>query len=88
MANVSLGVNETYTVDDEKRKLTTFVDVQIWGPSAENLAPGRSSSKSEKPTGTENPDLSSDLFAALDRLKGAFEKAGAPRGYGGDSLRV
>jgi hypothetical protein len=57
-------------------------------PSAENLAPGRSSSKSEKPTGTENPDLSSNLFAALDRLKGAFEKAGAPRGYGGDSLRV
>ena len=38
VANVSLGVNETYTVDDEKRKLTTFVDVQIWGPSAENLA--------------------------------------------------
>ena len=32
------------------------------------------SSKSEKPTGTENPDLSSDLLAALDRLKEAFEQ--------------
>ena len=38
MANVSLGVNETYTVDDEKRKVTTFVDVQVWGANAENLA--------------------------------------------------
>jgi single-strand DNA-binding protein len=38
VANISLGVNETYTVDDEKRKTTTFVDVQVWGPSAENLA--------------------------------------------------
>jgi single-strand DNA-binding protein len=37
VANVSLGVNETYTVDDEKRKVTTFVDVQVWGASAENL---------------------------------------------------
>jgi single-strand DNA-binding protein len=38
VANVSLGVNENYTVDDEKRKVTTFVEVQVWGPSAENLA--------------------------------------------------
>ena len=38
VANVSLGVNETYTVDDEKRKVTTFVDVQVWGANAENLA--------------------------------------------------
>ncbi len=38
MANISLGINETYTVDDEKRKTTTFVDVQVWGASAENLA--------------------------------------------------
>ena len=38
VANVSLGVNETYTVDEEKRKVTTFVDVQVWGASAENLA--------------------------------------------------
>jgi len=38
VANVSLGVNETYSVDDEKRKVTTFVDVQLWGASAENLA--------------------------------------------------
>src|SRR6516225_12166436 len=37
VANVSLGVNESYTVDDEKRKVTTFVDVQTWGPNAENL---------------------------------------------------
>ena len=37
VANLSLGINETYTVDDEKRQITTFVDVQVWGPSAENL---------------------------------------------------
>jgi single-strand DNA-binding protein len=38
VANISLGVNETYTVDNEKRKVTTFVDVQVWGAGAENLA--------------------------------------------------
>ena len=38
VVNVSLGVNEAYTIDDEKRKVTTFVDVQVWGASAENLA--------------------------------------------------
>jgi single-strand DNA-binding protein len=38
VANIALGVNESFTVDDEKRKVTTFVDVQVWGPSAENLA--------------------------------------------------
>jgi single-strand DNA-binding protein len=38
VANISLGINEIYTIDDEKRKVTTFVDVQAWGPSAENLA--------------------------------------------------
>ena len=37
VANLSLGINETYTVDDEKRQITTFVHVQVWGPSAENL---------------------------------------------------
>jgi single-strand DNA-binding protein len=37
VANLSLGINETYTVEDEKRQITTFVDVQVWGPSAENL---------------------------------------------------
>jgi single-strand DNA-binding protein len=37
VANFSLGINETYTVD-EKRQITTFADVQVWGPSAENLA--------------------------------------------------
>ena len=37
VSNLSLGINETYTVDDEKRQITTFVDVQVWGPSAENL---------------------------------------------------
>ena len=44
-------------------------------PSAEHPKP----SKSEKPTGTENPELDSSLFAALDRLKGAFEKANGDR---------
>ena len=38
VANVSLGVNENYTVDEEKRQVTTFVEVQVWGSSAENLA--------------------------------------------------
>jgi single-strand DNA-binding protein len=38
VTSITLGVNESYTVDDEKRKVTTFVDVQTWGPNAENLA--------------------------------------------------
>jgi single-strand DNA-binding protein len=39
VANVSLGVNETHTVDGGERKtVTTFVDVQVWGAAAENLA--------------------------------------------------
>ena len=38
VASFTLGVNESCTVDDEKRKVTTFVDVQTWGPNAENLA--------------------------------------------------
>jgi single-strand DNA-binding protein len=38
VANVSLGVNETYTVDKEKRTATTFVDVQLWGAAAENFS--------------------------------------------------
>jgi single-strand DNA-binding protein len=38
VANVPIGVNETYTVDNEKHQITTFVDVQVWGAPAENLA--------------------------------------------------
>jgi single-strand DNA-binding protein len=38
VANLSLAINETYRVDDEKRQITTFVDVQLWGPSAENCS--------------------------------------------------
>ena len=38
VANASLGVNETYTVDNEKRTTTTFVDVQLWGTAAENFS--------------------------------------------------
>jgi single-strand DNA-binding protein len=39
VVNISLGVNEVVpVVDDLKKKVTTFVDVQVWGPSAENLA--------------------------------------------------
>ena len=38
VANLALGINETYTVEDEKRQITTFLDVQVWGPSAENLS--------------------------------------------------
>jgi single-strand DNA-binding protein len=39
VANISLGINEVVpVVDDLKKKVTTFVDVQVWGSSAENLA--------------------------------------------------
>jgi single-strand DNA-binding protein len=39
VANLSLGVDEfVQVVDDMKKKVTTFVDVQIWGKNAENLA--------------------------------------------------
>ena len=40
VANVSLGVNEYYTPVEggERRQITTFVDVQVWGPSAATLA--------------------------------------------------
>jgi single-strand DNA-binding protein len=38
VANVSLGVNESYTLDNEKRTATTFVDVQLWGTAAENFS--------------------------------------------------
>jgi single-strand DNA-binding protein len=38
VANVSLGVNERYVVDGEKKEVTTFLDVQVFGPSAEHLA--------------------------------------------------
>ena len=37
VANLSIGINETYRVDDEQRQITTFVDAQVWGPSAENF---------------------------------------------------
>jgi single-strand DNA-binding protein len=38
VANASLGVNESYTVDNQKKNLVTFVDVQLWGAAAENFA--------------------------------------------------
>ena len=38
VTNIALGVNETYTLNDEKRTATTFVDVQVWGAAAENFA--------------------------------------------------
>jgi single-strand DNA-binding protein len=38
VANASLGVNESYTVDNQKKNLTTFVDVRFWGAAAENFA--------------------------------------------------
>jgi single-strand DNA-binding protein len=38
VANASLGVNESYSVDDQKKNVTTFVDVQLWGAAAENFA--------------------------------------------------
>ena len=33
-----MGVNERYVVDGEKKEVTTFLDVQVFGPSAEHLA--------------------------------------------------
>jgi single-strand DNA-binding protein len=38
VANASLGVNESYSVDNQKKNVTTFVDVQLWGAAAENFA--------------------------------------------------
>jgi len=39
VAEVTLGVNESYSAADKERKqIVTFVDVTVWGPSAENLA--------------------------------------------------
>jgi single-strand DNA-binding protein len=38
VANASLGVNESYTVDGQKKTLTSFIDVQLWGTAAENFA--------------------------------------------------
>jgi single-strand DNA-binding protein len=38
VANASLGVNESYSVDKQKKTVTTFVDVQLWGVAAQNFA--------------------------------------------------
>jgi single-strand DNA-binding protein len=39
VVKISLAANETYTTaDGEKKQDTTFVDVEVWGKSAENLA--------------------------------------------------
>src|SRR5215471_15019022 len=38
VANASLGVNESYTVDNQKKNVTTFIEVQLWGAAAENFA--------------------------------------------------
>ena len=38
IVDISLGVNENYTNGEgEKHQVTTFVDIQIWGKSAEAL---------------------------------------------------
>jgi single-strand DNA-binding protein len=38
IVDISLGINEAYTNSEgEKHQVTTFVDVQIWGESAEAL---------------------------------------------------
>src|SRR6516225_8662865 len=37
--NASLAVNEFYTPEEgERQQVTTFIDVKVWGPSAENFA--------------------------------------------------
>jgi single-strand DNA-binding protein len=38
VTNISLGVNDPYVVNGEKKQETTFVDVQVWGSAAENLS--------------------------------------------------
>jgi len=39
VVNASLAVNEFYTPEDgERQQVTTFIDVKVWGPSAENFA--------------------------------------------------
>ena len=38
VANISLGVNEKYSVDGEERNSVTFIDVATFGKAAENLA--------------------------------------------------
>ena len=39
VVNASLAVNEFYTGEDgERQQITTFIDVKVWGPSAENFA--------------------------------------------------
>jgi single-strand DNA-binding protein len=39
VVNASLAVNEFYNSEDgERQQNTTFVDVKVWGQSAENLA--------------------------------------------------
>ncbi|HEY0793453.1 MAG TPA: single-stranded DNA-binding protein [Chthoniobacterales bacterium] len=39
LADIRLGVNETYDTEaGERRQVSTFVDVRVWGPSAQALA--------------------------------------------------
>jgi single-strand DNA-binding protein len=38
IANVSLGVNENYSTEGERKTVTSFVDVRVWGAAAENLS--------------------------------------------------
>jgi single-strand DNA-binding protein len=37
VASASVAVNESYTADGERKTITTFVDLQVWGPAAEAL---------------------------------------------------
>ena len=39
VTKAGVGINENYTTPDgEKKSVTTFVDIEVWGASAENLA--------------------------------------------------
>lgn len=38
VANVHIGINERYKVDNTMKETTTFTEVQVWGPAAENLS--------------------------------------------------
>jgi len=38
VTDITLGVNESYAADNDRKSVVTFVDVTLWGSSAENLA--------------------------------------------------
>ncbi|HWL54619.1 MAG TPA: single-stranded DNA-binding protein [Chthoniobacteraceae bacterium] len=96
VAELGLAVNRRYTVDGEKREETTFVDITLWGRTAElagqYLRKGRSiyiegrlqfDTWDDKQTGQKRSKLRviGDEMQFLGGRDG--ESGGAPRGGGG-----